>query len=221
MLNVVTWLWRGWRPVYRPEHVLAVRNMLQKYLNMPHRFICVTDEHVPGVECIPNWHCPIRSKKGALPDCYRRLKLFAMPGEWLSIDLDCLILDDITELVQEARQHDFKALKGTVSDYNGSIWYTKGQVRPDIWENLSVDLIDKAKKDRGPRGRKPIGSDQVIMSHMIKGAPTWSEEDGLYQHVRTPRKLMDRPRIVFFAGGKKPWGVNEYLEEYSKYTHTG
>ena len=55
MLTVVTWLWNqpGFRTKYNAQTVITMRDMIKKYYNKPHRFVCVTDEKIQGIETIP------------------------------------------------------------------------------------------------------------------------------------------------------------------------
>lgn len=219
MLTVVTWLWKGWRPVYDASHVIAVRNMLAEHLRIPHRVVCVTNEHVPGIECWPSWSAPVGgSDILGQPDCFQRLKLFAMEGEWLSIDLDCVILSDITALIERVRGQDFATMEGgTVCDYNGSMWYVNGNRRADVWSDLSPALVRLAKAKRSPQGQRPTGSDQVIMAYKLPGAPMWGVADGCYHYTHVKRADMVNPTIVFFAGRTKPWDAPEFKDEYRRY----
>lgn len=217
-LTVVCWLWRGWRPVYKPQHVVALRNMVKEHLAIPHRFVCVTNEDVPGVECWPMWSAPVTAKGRSLPNCFHRLKLFAMPGPYLSIDLDCVILRDFTHLVEIAQQHEFMAVAGTVCRINGSMWYTRDDEHKSIWTTLNASIVTEAKQKRTDTGRRPIGSDQVVMSYYFPNCPLWTrEQHGVYQYVWGNRRKMRDPSIVFFAGRRKPWDAVEFKTEYDRY----
>jgi hypothetical protein len=221
MITFVSWLWVGWRPVYKPEHVYALRNMLAEHYKKPHRFVCVTDQKLEGVETIPPWYSPIPPNTCKAPDCYQRLKLFAdfetFGNEAVSIDLDCVILDDITELIDSARSEPFKILGGTVCPYNGSIWYVRPGVNPQVWTDLTPADTIVAKNHRMPDGRRPYGSDQTYMAFKMQNAPTWGRADGIYQYVWGNRRKMDRPKIVFFAGRMKPWAAPEFRDDYERF----
>src|SRR5690554_2157344 len=109
MLTVVSWKWNGWRSIYQPHHVRALKRMVAKHLHIPHRFVCVTDDprELSGIETIRLWSDPVVSVQTRYPNCYRRLKMFSnyaktLLGEQiLSVDLDCVILDDITPLITD------------------------------------------------------------------------------------------------------------------------
>jgi len=210
VLTVVCWLWRGWRPVYTADHVNRLERMLSRNLTIPHRLVCATD--MPrGINCetvpIPVIHGFEQWPK-ALPNCFRRLHLFAgesaqIYGErCLSIDLDCIITGNMDSLITD---EPFKILRGGVCPYNGSLWQVTPGWRPDVWHDLSMDLVRQSGKDRMPNGRRPFGSDQVVMAHKIKGAPTWSNADGVYQYMGTGNNVPADAKILFFAGTVKPW----------------
>lgn len=102
--TVVTWLWRGWNPIYGPEDVNRLKRKLEEHMSVPFRFVCITDD-ATGLECetYPLWGLEVvedpkrreriiddqmealksrgQSKARSactplLPDCYRRLRLF-------------------------------------------------------------------------------------------------------------------------------------------------
>lgn len=217
MLTVVCWLWRGWRPVYEPKHVLALGRMLEEHLHMPYRFVCVTDKPFPGVECVPLWGSPTTEKPRGNPDCYRRLKLFAddsIGARYFSIDLDCVILGDITPLVTD---DSFKILKGYAAPYNGSMWQVTPGAHANVWHDLNDEAAALAGRQRMADGRKPFGSDQVYLAHKLPNAPTWTPDDGVYQYVQKRRRSMHKPRIVFFAGRTKPWEAPEFERDYKRF----
>src|SRR5687768_16102126 len=84
-LTFVSWRWLspvGYRSVFAPDTVYALRDMIARYYQHPHRFVCVTDEPklLPGIETIQMWEdgAAIPSPSGRHnPSCYRRLKVFA------------------------------------------------------------------------------------------------------------------------------------------------
>jgi len=126
-------------------------------------------------------------------------------------------IGNITELVESAREHDFKILAGKACTYNGSMWYVKPGKNPQLWTELNKDVAAAALQHRMANKRKPFGSDQTVMAYMLPDAPMWGESDGIYQYVSKRRAAMVDPRIVFFAGSRKPWEVDEYVRDYRKF----
>jgi hypothetical protein len=210
MLTVVCWLWRGWRPVYKAEHVNRLVDKLKEHLKIPHRVVCATDSP-NGIRCettpIPVVH-GFEKWPRALPNCFRRLYLFGgaarntFGDKCLSIDLDCIILGNLDSLIT---QDHFKIMRGGVNPYNGSLWQVTPGWRPDVWHELDLDLARQAGRNRMPNGHRVYGSDQVVMAHKIKDAPTWGPQDGVYQYSGLGNTVPDNGRLIFFAGNTKPW----------------
>lgn len=216
-LTVVCWLWKDHRFPHRaswnygPQHVLALRRMVSRHLRMPHRFVCVTDRQEIGddVETVPIW--PDHAELGG---CWRRLRLFAsdaggVPGErFLSIDLDCVILSEITWLVE--RPEDLVLLEDASPrvDYNGSMWLLRRGSRRRVW-----DLFRGEQSRREIRRRGLLGTDQAWLTHTVPGERTWSTRDGIYSyrwHV-AGRELPSDARIVMFHG---PWDPETMTQDW-------
>jgi len=230
-LTIVCWLWSkggAWRPgMYEPKHVKALENMLWKHCTIPYRLVCVTDFPLDDFDCdtVPIWDSPITVENKRSPNCYRRLFLFGdearqIFGEKvLSIDLDVIINGNIDSLITD---DSFKALKGSVSFYNGSLWQVKPGKFNSVWSELNEDRLLQAQRtkiydeDCGYY-RSMYGSDQVWMSHtMGLGHPVWTEKDGVYQFLKHRQRVHDDAKMVFFAGQVKPW-TSHFSEIYNQY----
>lgn len=215
MITVICWKWKGWRGnTYTRHHVHALRNMVKRHLSEPHRFVCITDDpHRLDCESLPLPPNPegLDAEVMHVPNCYRRMWAFSdearavLGSRVLSIDLDCIITGTLDPLLVD--NVPFMILKGYVAPYNGSIWYVEPGAHPEVWYDINQRNIDIAQDDI-----KGYGSDQVWMSHKLKGAPTWSSSDGIHQYTRTVdcNEPPDGARIIFFAGSKKPWTSGMY-----------
>lgn len=227
-LTVVTWLWQGWRPLYDVSHVEAMQRMLREFLPIPHEFMCVTDS--PGeinfCRAIQTFDCPRVAVRESQPNCYRRLVLFGprarevFGDHILSIDLDCVIFQDISPLITD---DDFKIVKGTQAPYNGSMWLLKTGTRDKVWSDFDPARSPITARSRMANGRNYLGSDQAWLSHRIPHEPMWSEDDGIYQFFkqRTQKEVVPaNARMMFFPGLIKPWhpevAVN-YPSIYAQY----
>jgi hypothetical protein len=109
VLTVATFLWRksahGFQLpsvsgsfAYGVEHVIRLQRMVARHLSLPHRFVCISDQDVPGVETLPLW--PDLAELGG---CYRRLKVFdpafTMLGDRFAVmDLDCVVTGSLDEM---------------------------------------------------------------------------------------------------------------------------
>lgn len=66
MLVVSCFYWRdetrdGRGYTFRDEHVRILKRMVERNLTIPHKFVCVTDQEIDGIECVPiDWakHVP-------------------------------------------------------------------------------------------------------------------------------------------------------------------
>jgi hypothetical protein len=219
MITVVCWKWHqpNYRSKFTAEHVNVLEQMVAKHLQLPHKFVCITDDP-DGIDCetIPLWNEPRVHLPEGRPNCYRRLKAFAPDAaEWLgerilSIDLDTVIVDDITPLVD--RHDDFVIWGDTARNthYNGGFWLLRAGSRSQVWTEFTPDA---------PRlTRNMVGSDQAWISYVLgKGQPKWSEVDGVYSYRNHLREgtlpLPSNARIVFMHGKFDPW--DELAQERS------
>lgn len=223
MLTVACWRWQspvGYRSVFGPETVYALKAMVERHLHIPFRFMCLTDqpELLPGIEAVRLWDdcAAIPSPSGRHnPSCYRRLKAFAPDahkvfGErLLSLDLDTVIVNDITPLVD--RPDDF-VIWGesdfTTQWYNGSAWLLRTGTRAKVWTEFDPETSPEKAQRAGARG-----SDQGWISHVLgKGEATWGRKDGVYsfrKHIApNDYKLPADARLVAFHGRWDPWGYD-------------
>lgn len=216
-LAVVCWLWKGWRgEMYKAHHVNVLEHMVRKHLHIPHRFVCATDNPVDiKCETIPIWSDPQVQVQGRRPNCYRRLKVFSREAKSifkadriLSIDLDCVIFDDITPLVTD---DDFKAMMGKASPLNGSMFLHTLGTRVGVWNTFGCNAQDLMRRKEMATKVRLFGSDQAWMSYCMPDAPQWTTVDGAYHYTLLNQDIPADARICFFAGSHKPW--NPYIAE--------
>lgn len=222
-LTIVTWKWVGWRgATYKAQHVLAMRWMLEQHLKIPHRFICVTDDArgLEDCETYPIWDYPIVNTGAGRPNCYRRLRVFSKEARsmfgprLLSIDLDAVVMGDITHLITD---DDFKIMQGKAAPYNGSMFLHRTGTLTHVWETFDKNSPDVVRRHERMTQVRHYGSDQAWMSYAIPGAPTWGEADGVY-HFTLLNQLPADTRLIFCAGGVKPWAPSMELKCPAIYT---
>src|SRR5262245_12026267 len=232
----VCWKWasRSYRVTFTAEHVNALVDMLALHCSEPHDVLCVTDDPA-GVKCrtfplwgdhadLPNPCAPPGGK--SLPSCYRRLKLFdpattkamgfADGTPLVSIDLDCVLLDDIEPILRRHAGADFtgwRALAGHAWKHpwyvHGSLWRLKAGALPRVWTEFNPAVTPRLTQAMGY-----FGSDQAWMTMQLKDRfPGWSRADGIAafnQGLHGVRDTLGRApppgtRVVFFNGAHKPW----------------
>lgn len=101
VLKTGQWRNRHIRVEYSPSHVRWLRDMVAENLPVSHRFVCLTDTQIAGVETIP--------LRDDLPGWWSKMELFREFDEAFYIDLDTVIVDDITPLV--VHEHKFTVLR--------------------------------------------------------------------------------------------------------------
>lgn len=247
-LTFVCWKWdsskyphgRKKRRDFTAQHVNVLYAMLTRHVSIPFRLICVTDDPAgirPEVEIIPLWE-EFRDKGG----CFVRLvpfkKDFNLFGpRFISIDLDCVILRDITPLFE--RKEDFviwtpqkavrwlpKGQKGPY--YCGSFWMLKAGARSIVYDTFKPDDYHL-----GFDGRYEGGTDQKHISKILyPREATWTIQDGVYTFVgdmvrtKHPARFTVAPKIVFFNGRFMPddiecRGIDWIKNNYTELTRNG
>jgi hypothetical protein len=212
MLSILLWFWQGpggaWGR-YKVAHVNRAARMIRANLKCKHEIVCITDlaadaEQLgfePGIRVVQLW--PDLADRGR---CWRRLKAFA-PGmekllgeRWAWIDLDCVVLGDLTPLFERDEDLVLWQSQSTRAYYNGSMVLHRAGSMPDIWERYNPSI------DMNPSWP---GSDQAWFCHYLGGdMPVWTARDGIYAFNRYGRKWRREPpahaRILFFPGSIKP-----------------
>lgn len=235
MLTIILWKWKtdGWRRQYSSQQVNAVISMLERYLTIPHKIVCITDDSV-GIKCetYPLWNEPNVQVAARQPNCYKRLKLFSKEmkhifGERIaSMDIDVIIRNNIDSILN--RPEEFVIMRGRAAPYNGSMYLMKAGARSHVWDTFdpvqSPKIVRKYKT--GPRARSYYGSDQSWISVVCPDEVVWTPEDGVHiyaSHVDKQGIVPDNNRMLFFAGAVKPWDSSFKLrfpklyEEYMSY----
>lgn len=192
------------------RHVNILYDMLERNLSIPFRLLCVTDDPEgirSDVETISLWD-DYRSMGG----CFTRLKVFEkgfdlFGSRFISIDLDCVILGDITNLF--LRGEDFVIWKPTPTRqrralYCGSLFMMDAGARPQVHEKFDPETFKP-----NSRNRYPGGTDQIHMSRTLCGNEAyWGWEHGIYNFGsdiwKVKRRLPENARIVFFNGQFSP-----------------
>lgn len=162
---MITVLCVKWGTRYGPEWVVRLRNMVAANLTVPHDFVCITDEPVDGIQCVP-LSCD-------LPGWWQKLGMFQpgfVPGWKLYLDLDVVITGDLTGMVLEAEKDptrlwvrdDFsyslrkpreldpasKRLLGGNGTVNSSVMLWHGDSCADVWTRFERSHMDELHGDQ-------------------------------------------------------------------------
>lgn len=230
--TIVCFRWKphaGYRSIYPPITVTAMRDMWRRCYPKPHRFVCITDTREdidPDIETFPLWtdyaNVPSPHPGAKNPSCYRRLKLFSAEAEaWfgpriLSIDLDCVLTGDVTHIVE--RPEDFVMYGDTNprTHYNGSLVLMTAGARRQVWDDF-----DPATSPRAARSAGMWGSDQGWISYRLGGGEAkFGRKHGVYSYRNDLKsggsKLPADARIVVFHGCVDPWSIRGQAIDWVK-----
>jgi hypothetical protein len=194
VLTIVCLLWQGEFKDrnYTAECVYRLEEMVEKHTQQLHRFVCLSNVSVPGVECIPLEH--------DWPGWWSKIELFR-PGLFndrvLYLDLDVTVVGSLDDLADHP--HPFCA----IPDYQYPL-----QI------NSSVMAWDAGIADHIYSRFKPS-----VMTEM-HGDQNWIHRN--IEAVRFPRRwcpsykahvlpnggnVPKDARVVVFHGSPKPWEV--------------
>lgn len=208
MLRIICWKWKRALPskkvTYNATHVNVLYHMVTRHLHIPHEFICITDDPegiLPEIRTLPLWD-DFRHMGG----CYVRLKAFASEMEellgsrFVSIDMDTVILDDITPLF--TRSEDFIICEPVNwPPYNGSMFMMNAGSRRQVWETFSPEASLAKCKELSYQGTDQAWIGACLGPHEA----TWTTQDGVFsftKHIASQK--LDAPpqgaRLILFNG---------------------
>jgi len=216
-LVVATYLWsdpardsqrRGY--TFNHQHVRVLKSMVSRSLAVPHRFVCVTDDNIDGVDCVAlDWrkHVP-----GTV--CIR---LMQHNGEWcranlgervLSLDLDVVITGSLDHIAARTESAIFWRNPNWPSPqrafYQSSVQLFSAGARQELWDDF-----DPQQTPRWMNWRFG-GKEQAWISERLE----WNEAyfdatHGIYGAGRLGSKgigseLPENACIVSFPGAREP-----------------
>lgn len=240
--TILTFLWPGRH--YEPGHVALLAAQCARYQPSA-RFVCVSDgfeqaQFGPLVTVLPlpqsaKAVAGHRSPEGALfPHSYRRLWAFSeeaaqvLGDEVLLLDIDCLVVGSLDRYF--GLPHDFVGWRpritwGRSDRFGGGTWFHRPGTRTQVWCKFQEDPVGTIARAKAQGYR---GSDQAILSHLLRGSPTFERPSGIYasqDHRPFSRRTRNHDwrvppdaRVIHFNGPVKPWescapfAVNHYRQ---------
>ena len=211
MINIIT---AKTGTKYGPEYVNKLRAMVGRHFNEPFRFICLTDDHRgldSGIEfCFVNDY--------GLEGWWNKILLFSrefgLQGRIIWLDLDTVIVDDMTFLADyDGRLAMLKDVYWADDYWQSSIMCMAQGAYPKIWKNF----IFKYQEITGQ-----FSGDQEYISDQLK---QMNEKPDILQDL-FPGKLRSYKvecesgiptgtGIVFFHGQPRPHEADaSWIEEH-------
>lgn len=178
--------------IYNKSHVERINDMARKHI--PHeRFVCLTDTEVD---------CESISLEHNLPGWWSKMELFKLQGPVLFMDLDTIVLGDLSSVIDKASDKAFVILRDFYRGENAlqsSLMYWSGDM-----SYLYDDFINKI--DMSDHG------DQNYIEKHIKGSVTrWQDiTDNIvsFKVDILKRGLRESDKCVIFHGNPRPWEQN-------------
>ncbi len=215
-LTIITWKWDdGIHPkkriTFTSDHVNRLYSMLKRHLHIPFELVCITDSSKgidSEIRVIPLW-----LDYAWMGGCFRRLKVFSYDAErflkckrFISIDLDCIIVDDITPLFTRTENFLIWGESWRNQVYCGAFWMMDVNSRPAVWETFRP--IDYPRNEKGNyRG----GTDQKHINRILyPGEKIVGKEEGIYSFAtdiciyKNPKIFNHRERKVCGGDGRIP-----------------
>lgn len=229
MLSVVLWKWRSSDNSlsYGAAHVNALARQIKRYIGVPYKIFCITDD-ADGLDSsievvgLQEMSCPMptfNEYSHRLHSCYRRLKLFDPAiGEIfgkriLQLDIDMVIAGNISGIVNRIEPFlCWKCLSRGPNRYalNPSflLMDVGGDVASNIWRRYSAS---PNKIAREAFLADWTGTEQAVMGYLTreKEPPTLGTADGIYsfrdnQKECGHRELARAVKVVSFHGPHDP-----------------
>lgn len=184
MISCLCWKWGR---LFGPEYVNRLRNMLARNLRLPHRLFCVTDDP-HGID--PEVRIVMMPRKYEdTPRCRRRMQQYSADFDGLfgdrllSIDLDTVIVDDITPIVDRPEPVVCWRI-GYADVYAGGFLLWNAGALDGAWQAFRSDPEGYPRRAQ-PRG---VGSDMAMLNHWLATQPPvaeWTEADGFVSYFGT------------------------------------
>ena len=151
---------------YQPEDVIWLKKQVERHLSCPHRFVCLSDIEIPGVETIKlrrNW-----------PGWWSKMELFAQFQQAFYLDLDTVIAGPLDDIVTSPAAR-FTALRNLSSK-------TKPRVGSGVmsWDGNYSFLYEIFRQDP-----------DWYMAHYVR-SDRWGDQGFIQDHLESWDYLQDK-----------------------------
>lgn len=193
--------------IYGIEYVAKLRDMVARYLPMPHRFVCLTDqpETLDGVEMIGV----------SLPGWWAKMAVFSLPGKRIYFDLDTVIIGDLSPLAEiDAPFATCANFTRAVNPaypcrYGSCIMVMADGFGDDVWQAFSAesDRIMASCRYGDQQAIEQLYPDAVLLQDVLPEGYLVGRRDFTDQKP-------DKAAVMIFAGPHKPHNTpHKWLRE--------
>jgi hypothetical protein len=213
------WTVKDYTVQYGPHHVQWLRDQFAAQLKTPHRFICLTDMEVPGVETRP--------LRDDLPGWWSKLEIFREFDSASYVDLDSVVIGDISpwlfnqyRFLMSAHLTKRHGVNSSVMSWNGSMRWLYEAFKADKERIMKTFVVHGRWGDqdfiretytakRGPIDKFQHHFPETILSYkhdiLNKGMPL---RFGSRKRVPLRKDWLQKPRLVCFHGAPKPYEID-------------
>lgn len=193
-----------WGDKYDIKYVQRLKLMVERNLSVPHRFICLSDKDIEGIDCIPifatKWEGWWQKVALFTP------QLFPSGTKVLYLDLDVIITGSIDVLAYQRTEcplamiYNFGPNRSHCAHNSSVMQWTSGDPRLNgIHDFFTEDVM-----------RKLHGDQCWIWRVLRDNIANWPMEYiKSYKYDCRGKTLDDSIRIVVFHGDPKPHQINE------------
>lgn len=214
------WTQKDYTVEYGPHHVQWLRDQFTLHASAPHRFVCLTDMHVPGVETRP--------LRDNLPGWWSKLEIFREFRKAAYVDLDTVLTGDVSEnlfnkhtFTMAAHMTKRHGVNSSAMSWNGdySFLYDRFMARKDEimaeyvysghWGDQDFIKDTLIATRRGPIEKFSHRAPEFVLSYkhdiLNRGAPL---RFGARKRIKLRRGWEQEPHIIAFHGSPKPAEVD-------------
>lgn len=199
-----------WGTKYDPREVYLLQQQVQRHLPMAHRFVCITDQHLPGIECL--------APRCDYPGWWQKIGLFEpgrAPGLNLYLDLDVVIIDALDPLLLVHGAGSLSTPANWSQSWHGgiqsSVMIWRGDAARVVWDEFDPAIA------RWPPSNAPghtWGDQEWISQLRDAGQIEWEPIDptdvkSYKYHCREAGQPPPGASVIVFHGEPKPDQVTE------------
>lgn len=215
VLKTGVWRNRHMRVEYGPDHVRWLRDQFPRYVGTAYRFVCLSDIPIAGVDVIP--------LRDDLPGWWSKLELFRELEDAFYVDLDTVIVGDITRMVKH--KHKFTVLRNLSSKQEGRIGSGVMAWRGD-YSHLYRTFMADPQRHMAECVTPAKWGDQGFIQQVQREHGGWEYFQDLWpgriQSFKTDLRYGDPGkdcRIVCFHGEPRPWASGKSWVPELKHGH--
>ena len=218
MISIICWLWNDNNQLhpkkrirFTADHVNILYGMIKRNLHIDYEMVLITDNSInidqinSEIRIIPLW-----DDYKEMGGCFRRLKVFSPEfkdilgnNRFVTMDIDCVITNDITPLLNRDDDFIIWAEEWRKWVYCGSMWMMNCGAREKVWAGFNpIDYpVNKNGKYSG-------GTDQKRINNVLykNGENTWSSMDGVYSFITDIQKREKGQIKITHYGKRKVYG---------------